>query len=182
MDILKLRRAICLTTCYCILFLLPWISHAQAGLESNQKQRVKAAAIYKFINFVEWPKTDVNTKHMLICLLKSNAAFNPFKGRVVNGKSIQVKVLKNTDEIKDCHVIYLNAENYLEILNQLEKKQHPAILTISDNPSFMQQGGIIQLGAKNNRLQFRINRVAAQQGKLNIAYQLLSLADTVIDH
>ena len=185
MDILIVNNLhmVALKLCLMIvLFLTPWISHAETSLNISQKQKVNAAAIYKFINFIEWPENSLNNPSLTICLQQNEQAFTPFKNRRVQSKTLILKVISAEEAIDECNIIYMNATSNTNTRQLLSKFKHHAILTISDKPEFLQQGGMIQLDAKNNRLSFGINRIAAQQENINIAFQLLSLADTVIDN
>ena len=62
-----------------------------------------------------------------------------------------------------------------------EAQENKAVLTISEHRGFIAKGGMIEIGGINNRLIFSINRGAAKKQGLNIGFQLLSLARSVIE-
>jgi hypothetical protein len=54
-----------------------------------------------------------------------------------------------------------------------------SILTVSDAPDFVAQGGMIQFVIEGNRVRFQINLTAAQQAKLSLSSELLKLATSI---
>ena len=56
-----------------------------------------------------------------------------------------------------------------------------SVLTVSDMEGFAQQGGVINLVIRNQRLGFEINEDAAQRANLKISSKLLKLAKVVKD-
>ncbi|WP_198244356.1 YfiR family protein [methane-oxidizing endosymbiont of Gigantopelta aegis] len=144
----------------------------------TQKQKVIAAAIYKFIKFVDWSNTPEQNAHSFtVCLNQYDPAFKPLTSRSVQGKPIRLQILDKKADLNQCQAIYLNGQNSID-LNTLK---HKPVLTISENSGFLQQGGIIELGNHNNRLVFSINHGAAKKNGLNIGFQLLALARKVED-
>ncbi len=179
MDILNKRL---LTTIHALL-LLSFLFAAgslslQASSGATQKQKVIAGAIYKFIKFVEWEQEIVEARPSFnLCLLQYDAAFEAFKKRQFQGKAIKVLIFK--EKVQACDALYLNASlNHDEALQRF--KDQP-VLTISERQGFAASGGIIELGNHNNRLTFSINQASAKAKRLNIAFQLLSLARKVIE-
>ena len=165
-----------------ILVLTAGTAMSYASGKTSQKQKVIAGAIYKFIKFVDWEDNVVNSQATFnLCLLQNDAAFEPFKKRKIQGKTIQIIVFNHTHQPDNCNVLYLNSteNNHQQILDDFKNN---AVLTISEQAGFITQGGMIELGSANNRLTFGINLFSAKQQRLNIGFQLLSLARTVIEN
>ncbi|MGR9014673.1 MAG: YfiR family protein, partial [Gammaproteobacteria bacterium] len=115
-----------------------------------------------------------------LCLQQHDPAFEPFKKRRIQGKAITVQVLDTGNTGENCDVLYLNAapNNHGDMVKHVK---HKPVLTISEQPGFADQGGMIELGNHNNRLTFSINLLAAKASRLNVGFQLLSLARKVIE-
>lgn len=148
-----------------------------AAYKATQKQKVVAGAIFKFIKFVDWKRD--TTENFNMCLQQYDAAFEPFTQRKIRGKTIKLVLL--TAEIRPdyCDALYLNDT---ETDKQQVINQYKNTLTISEQSGFLSQGGIIELGSQNNRLTFSINQQAAKANQLTIGFQLLSLAQHVIEN
>src|SRR3989339_1145907 len=97
-------------------------------LEHTKEHQIKAAFLYNFLNFVDWPaeKTNDVNKPIIIGIVDSedfNTAFEPIKDKTFNGRKIAIKTfnsltaetLKNknnpewpkiSEEMKQCHIIF----------------------------------------------------------------------------
>ncbi len=115
-----------------------------------------------------------------MCLQQHDPAFEPFKKRRIQGKTISIQILDAGSTGENCDVLYLNAaqNNHGDLVKHVK---HKPVLTISEQPGFAEQGGMIELGNHNNRLTFSINLLAAKASRLNVGFQLLSLARKVIE-
>ena len=152
-----------------------------ADNKATQKQKVVAAAIFKFIKFVEWESNSaVSEESFYMCLQQYDSAFEPFIKRKIHGKTIKLLLLNAEKQAENCDALYLNTaqNNHEEILKSYKNK---SVLTISEQPGFSSQGGVMELGNHNNRLTFIINQRVAKANNLNIGFQLLSLAKNVIE-
>lgn len=151
-----------------------------ANGNASQKQKVVAGAIYNFIKFIDWQSAASDRQPFALCLQRYDAAFEPFKQRQVRGKDIQLSVLDAGQAPERCDAVYLNAES-AEQDHWLQAFKRLPVLTISERPGFAERGGVIELGEHNNRLIFTINQTAAKAVRLNVGFQLLSLARKVIE-
>ena len=182
MDILN--KKILTTTSILLLFIVLLAAGTVITIAANnatQKQKVVAGAIFKFIKFVEWENNlGVSQQNFHMCLQQYDSAFEPFTQRKVQGKRIKLLILDAGKQADNCDALYLNTaqSNHVEILKTYKNK---SVLTISEQPGFSSQGGVMELGNHNNRLTFIINQRVAKANNLNIGFQLLSLAKNVIE-
>jgi len=166
---------------YSIVLLACGLSISVAAQEVSNEYRLKAAFLSRFPQFVEWPtETTEGRPTVDICVLGSN----PFGGvldELVEGEQLDGRVLKvrhpNSD-FRDCHILYLPAAQLRrsDILRQLASAP---VLTVSDAPTFLDEGGMIQLFLRDQRLRFNVNTAAADRAGLRLSAQLLRLAQTV---
>src|SRR5437763_2217464 len=103
------------------LLLIPSLSDAQA----IDEYEVKAAFLYNFTKFVEWPKNDSDA--FSICILGDDP-FGPtidqlVKGKTVNGKKLSVRRLKEAVEAKQCQIVYVRAEEKNKAAQLIEAVQ-----------------------------------------------------------
>ncbi len=160
-------------------FLLGWSCVSEA-LAQVQEHELKAAFIYNFISFTEWPgKTGTNIN---ICTLGDdplNIPLDALQKKTAKGAAIVVHHLYIGDEVKDCHVIFISDSertNFPKILSSL--KSIPT-LTVTDSEGFAAQGVMIELGLEERRIVFKINAKAAKEARLMISSKLLRLAKVV---
>ena len=140
--------------------------------------RVKAAYLYNFVKFVEWPTT-LQSSVLTICV----AGRNPFEtvlddlvgGAVVAGRRLESRVI--LEPTPGCHVLFVpqgaNAGAYLRaVVGQ-------PILTIGEEPGFILSGGIARFYVDGINVRFEINPTAAEHAGLRISSRLLRLARIV---
>lgn len=156
---------------------------ARVGAESLE-YGVKAAFVYNFAKFVEWPAESlIGDTPFVIGVLGRD----PFKrvldetvsGKTVREKRIAVKRVLRIEDALDCHILYISdseKDGIAEIIRHLDRL--PA-LTVSDVGRFAERGGMIQLMMDQNRVRFAINLAATEQSGLKPSSQLLKLAKVV---
>lgn len=178
------KRVVTIILAWLIFTLLPADAVQQKG-EVSLANQLKAAFVFNFINFVEWPEEVIGrSPHMDICVLGFDdvgEAINSLEGREVKGKKLKIRSLGGPDEIRDCHILYVQIsekENMRRIMNLL--KERP-ILSIADFDNFSNGGGMITLTLVQNRVRFIINNHSAKKAGLKISSKLLNLAIEVID-
>ena len=160
------------------------ISSPSWGFKKNYDSReykIKAAFIYNFTKFIDWPQgIFLNGNAPLnLCLLGDNS-FRPVLEKIVKGKisqsrqfSIQLK--NKTDNFLACHLLYiysLSDESTFKVLDTLLRQP---VVTVFETASSNKQLGIIRLIKKKNKIQFEINRAAAENSGLTISSHLLKL-------
>jgi uncharacterized protein DUF4154 len=144
--------------------------------------RLKAAYLYNFVKFVEWPKQAYAgpTSHTVIGVLGENVFGDDLEktvhDKVINHHPLQFKKFDSVSEVTNCHVLFISASErrrYPEILGALRGK---SILTVSESDRFIPDGGMIDFIIVDRKVRFRINNEAARKAGLIISSDLLSLA------
>lgn len=144
--------------------------------------QVKAAFIYNFTQFMEWPPQayDDQLGPFVIGILGENPFGNYLdelvKGEKVAGRRIVVRKFKELDEIKYCNILFINVPHAREAARSLRNK---SILTISEENNFAREGGMVRFFTANNKIRFQINPAAARGAGISISAKLLRVADIV---
>ena len=154
--------------------------HAASDGESLE-YAIKAAYLYKFGLYVEWPPTVFSALNSAINLCI--AGEDPFgadldtaiRGQYINGRPIAVRRLKSVGRDSGCHILYLGPGNMQEVSQTLEATRGTGVLTVTDVPGL----GIINFVIQGDRVRFAIDEEAAAQNGLAISSKLLSLAVNV---
>lgn len=147
---------------------------APVAQEVSLEYRVKAAYLYNFIRFVEWPEPP--GERFTICV----AGQNPFGTVLTNlvsderfrGVPIEVRVIPGPQP--PCHVIF--APRTSKIPAYLREAAGTPTLTVGETPGFLAQGGMIQFFLDGVHVRFEINRTAAERARLRISSRLLQLS------
>jgi hypothetical protein len=155
---------------------------AGEGDATSNEYRLKAAFIYNFAQFTQWPdgafaKPDAP---LVIAILGKNP-FGTMLDETVKGKKIGqhpviVKLAKSAEDARDSQVLFVatsEEDRFDDTLKALGKRP---ILTIAESPRFQPAGGMIQLLLEDDKIRFSVNPDAADVAGLKISSKLLKLA------
>lgn len=151
-----------------------------------QEYKVKAAFLYNFTLFVEWPTAAFsgNDSPLIVCILGKSPfgdVLGNLRGKTVKTRKLAVRQITSVHEIRDCHVLFVSTSEKMQLPNILAVAKNQNILTVSDMDGFAEAGGIINLVTIEDKVRFEVNLKAAQQARLKISSQLLKLARDVIE-
>jgi hypothetical protein len=160
--------------------LMPQEAAAQGG---TIEYAVKAAYLYKFAPFVEWPPSafDSATSPFHVCILGRDP-FGSNLDQAVSGQRVDehrvvIRRLDRVDAASGCHILYLGASPNQTMAEALRAVRGSPILTVAD--SGRDVGAIIKFIVKDNRVRFDIDTSAAAANHVTISSKLLGMAMTV---
>ncbi len=168
-----------------ILLFLTGIFFCSFQTFGDREYQVKAAFLFNFTQFVEWPADALGgtSAPFVIGILGENPFGNYLRqivaGESLNGHPLIIQEYKNVDEIKSCHILFINPaeiSHMSEIITALKGRN---ILTVSDAANFIQSGGMIRLVTSNNKIRIQANPAKAKEADLTISSKLLGVADIV---
>ncbi len=145
----------------------------------------KATFLWNFTRFCEWPSnafTSPNAPFIVTVVGKNpfgSDLAEAFKGENVHGHPIQLKTVKNVDDLKQCHLVFIAASEKDRVGELLAKLKGAPVLTVSEVERFGQRGGLVNFYMDNGVPKFQINLNAFKASGLNIQAKLLRLARIV---
>jgi hypothetical protein len=159
----------------------PSLSSAHAQTANATEFELKAAYLYNFARFVDWPSATGG--EFEICVLGADP-FGPALDKVVSGLSVRgrrvaTRRVGNPVETAGCQVLFIAASEDRQLLMILESLGARAVLTVSDMPQFARRGGMIQFVTDANRVRFDVNLAPARDAGLMMKSDLLRVARTV---
>lgn len=162
------------------------IFSGSAIAEDSLEYGVKAAFLYKFGSYVEWPATAFNspTSTFNLCLVGSDNQFDSTLDKVVgsnriNGRDVVIRRLKMVERDSGCHILYIGGSEAQHGAQIVETVRGSNVLTVSDAGGARSGAGIIDFVIANNRVHFDIDDEAAAQNGLVISSKLMSVALSV---
>ncbi|MEZ5356574.1 MAG: YfiR family protein [Bryobacteraceae bacterium] len=144
--------------------------------------RVKAAMLYNFTRFVEWPAAALGDPAAPLVI--GIVGENPFgssleetvRDKSVWGRRIVVRQFPSLPVAERIQVLFVAKPEHRKFPELLAKLQGRAVLTVSDADGFTAMGGIVGFFTEDNKIRFRVNRAAAAGSSLLISSKLLRLA------
>jgi hypothetical protein len=158
------------------------VAAAVSAQEVSATERLKAAFLSRFPQFVEWPAAAFAGRDSLdVCVVDPNP-FGTALQDLAGGERIGDRLLRTRrvgrDAAGDCHVLYVPAATPERRALLAAIKGRP-VLTVSDADGFLDEGGVVQLRLIANRVRFNIDAAAAERAGLRLSAQLLRLAVSV---
>jgi hypothetical protein len=149
--------------------------------------QAKAAFLYNFIKFVEWPPDAFQSEESPITLCVFG--YDPFgsaldeviAGQTLNNRRLVVQRINKLSDLKACQLVFVSdrEDKHLpEILNSLAGA---SALVVGESEDFAEHRGGIQFFLENKKLRFAVNVDAVQKARLTVSSKLLALARIVHD-
>ena len=156
-----------------------------AQMPPSRQYQIKAAFLYNFTQFIEWPASAFLTeKAPIIIGVLGKDPFGSYLDEIVAGEQVNahplvVERFNSIEEVKTCHVLFIHMEDKDKLTQVVNALKGRSILMVSDENGFMQKGGMIRFITRNKKIRFQINPEVAKAVGLNISSKLLNLAEIV---
>jgi hypothetical protein len=159
------------------------ICRVTAQSSGATEYEVKAAYLYNFGRFVEWPASASTDESFAICIL----GHDPFgqildttlTGLSIDRKAVVARRLARPQEAGRCRIVFISVSEAPQLKETLAALGGSGVLTVSDIPQFAQRGGAIEFVLAGNRVRFEINLTIAQSAGLVLSSDLLKVAIAV---
>jgi hypothetical protein len=158
---------------------------AAAAGEPAKEYQVKAAFIYNFIKFTEWPAEAQPEAGAPITI--GIVGTNPFgddlaqmvKNKPINGHPVAVRACATAEELKGCHVAFISNVPEAQVDAAVALAREACVLTVGESDAFAKAGGMIRFAMDKDKVRFEINAGSASEAKIRISAQLQKLASAV---
>jgi hypothetical protein len=165
----------------------------------SQEYQVKAAFLYNFLQFVDWPdeKLAETDESLTIGIIGKNPfgnAFEPIKDKKVKNKAVVIKHFESFEKLKSsaekdnreietlkkCNLLFICSSEQQNLKEIIATVKDHNVLTVGEMNGFLDAGGIINWFVEDKKIRFDINATAARESNLKIRSNLLRLAKRVI--
>jgi hypothetical protein len=158
---------------------------ARAGEPAFDEYQVKAAFLYNFAKFVEWPPgTFANSNDPIgICIVGQNPFGSTLedmvKAKKIGDRGFVVRQLRDGQQAGKCQILFIGAADSKRIRASLEVLKGADILTVGETDTFTAAGGIIAFRLEGTRVRIQVALETAERTRLRISSKLLALAEIV---
>ncbi len=155
---------------------------SSGGLSEYQ---VKAAYLYYFTTFVDWPpETYSRTGDAVVIGILGEDPFgaildDTLRGKSVNNRRFIVRRFASIKDARDSHVLFIAASERDRLSSILKALEGAAVLTVGDLDQFASRGGQIAFRTEGKKVRFDINVAAVERARLKIGAQLMKLGRIV---
>jgi uncharacterized protein DUF4154 len=153
---------------------------------SSNEYPVKAAFLFHFAQFVDWPDgafQEANSP-LVYCTIGEDefkgALEASLLGKKIDAHPIQIRHTKQISEIQGCHVLFLGEGEKKLLPAVMASLRGSPVLIVGESERFVQDGGMIGFFLEENKIRFEVNLESAEKAQLRISAKLLALAKIVI--
>jgi hypothetical protein len=156
-----------------------------AETPASKEYQIKAAFVYNFTKFVEWPPNSFDDPDAPIVIAVAGKGpcaaevERSVKDRTVNGRQILVKTVETPGAAKGAHVLFLSASEDSRLEEWLGAFRSAGTLTVGESEPFAKAGGIIRFVLEGDKVRFEINIDSAERAGLKVSAQLQKLAKSI---
>jgi hypothetical protein len=153
--------------------------------QSPTEYQVKAAYLFNFLKFVDWPNNpgaDPHAKWVIGFVGDSPIAdeLNQLAGgKNVLGRDLQVRKFQAADNLRACNILFISESEKKRTPSILAELRGSSVLTVADMDDFIESGGMFQFVVEDARVRVAIDVGATSRAHLKISSKLLSLARAV---
>jgi hypothetical protein len=166
-----------------VLLLLGAVTQAQSATE----YQVKAAFLFNFAKFVEWPPDAFASAEapLQICVLGQDPFGHDFEQAIedknVNGHRLEVIHPSGVPQAKACQIVFVGTSDQKQMREILRGLRGASVLTVGDTAGFARMGGMINFVLDENRVRFEINVKASERAHLKVSARLLTVAKVLVN-
>lgn len=181
------RRTRAAVLAFAQIALLLFAPCVQVSAQSLSDYQVKAAYIYNFAKFVQWPQSAFSgaAAPIRFCILNDHAFEQELnqivKGKAIAGHAVDVIQVQDGEQARACHVLFVNSAHGRQMRQIVDALHQASVLTVGETEDFIEEGGIITFVVLEERVQFEVNHRAAHDAGLYISARLLGVAKRVFE-
>lgn len=164
----------------------PALSDQAAGIEGAQEYRVKAAFLYNFSQFIEWPSASfaASNSPLSICVMGDDPfgeSLLALQKRTYQARPIVVSYPKTVAEARKCSILYVDDAGKTLLGRDVGKALGDApVLTVSSSEEAMASGICIGFLLQEGKIRWTLNLDAAHRAHLKISAKLIEIAVAVV--
>jgi hypothetical protein len=150
-----------------------------------REYEIKAAFLYNFTKFIEWPAqsfADAGAPIVIGVLGDSpcaEALERLVKDRKVNGRAIVVRRVESAAEARTTHILFVGSRQEQQFARLEPEIGSLPVLTVGESQAFEAGGGIVNFVPQDDKVRFEINIGSADRAGLRVSAQLQKLATVI---
>jgi hypothetical protein len=162
------------------LLLLPGAGATTADAQDDDEARLRASVLLRLSEFVEWPAAVLaSAPEFVVCVAGAPGVHRHLQalseGATIHGRRAALTLVQDPEDIGHCHLLYESRGSTGDVRSIRAAANQP-ILTVCDDVSALEAGGMIALVRRAGRLRFDLDNAAARQAGLRFSPHLLRLA------
>jgi hypothetical protein len=158
---------------------------AAAQNAAASADEVKAAYLYRFIGYVDWPPRVFSSAQspIVIGVVGADAVLAGLdelvKGRTAEGRPVLVRELLPGAPLDGIHLLFIS-KDIIAPRSWMQQARENAVLVVTESPQGLAGGGVLNFILAEHRVRFEASVAAAEQSGLKLSSRLLAVASRVV--
>jgi hypothetical protein len=163
----------------------PANASAGASAETPVETKIKAAFLYKFAGYIEWPASAFDRANAPVVFGIAGAdpvaeeLASMVSGRLIDGRPIAVRKLATGESLAGVHVLFVGKASGARPGELLSAAKGKPVLTVTESDDEFAQGSVINFVIVDNKVRFDVALGPADSGQIKLSARLLSVARKV---
>jgi hypothetical protein len=179
----RLRRGLLLTACL-LLGVSPTAFASPAG--SPVEYRLKAAYLYNFTKFIEWPADASKRSPFVVGVVDPEGSAAQIIADALEGKLtaddrpiVVERFTQLSADVARCHQLFLTRAAGLKPADARAIIGSTSVLLVGETDDFAEQGGVIGLVVSGDAVRCEVNLTGAQRAGVKLSGRLASVSRLV---
>jgi hypothetical protein len=161
-------------------------AHAQPAAAAGSEERVKAAYLFRLLNYVEFPPRSGEraAAPYVVGVLEDEIVADDLAqlvvGKQVNGREVSVRRLAEGSALGGLDVLFISRSERARQPAILKQLRSAPVLTVTETAEALEQGSIMNFRIVDGHVRFEISLPAADQAGIRLSSRLLALATKVV--
>ncbi|HET8699150.1 MAG TPA: YfiR family protein [Gammaproteobacteria bacterium] len=172
-----MKRLLCRVA---VLVLLFGSALAEAQEAQYSEAEVKAAFLYHFGTYVQWPPSTRDSGPITIAVLGADAVVDELRaflpGRKIQGRAVEVRPLGRIEDLGDDEVLFIGGDRNGNLRVLIEAVGKRPVLLVTDAPDGLDRGAMVNFQIVDGRVRFETSVPRAEEAGLMLSSRLLSAA------
>jgi hypothetical protein len=158
---------------------------APLAAQNATTAEVKAAFLYNFARFTEWPADAfAETSAPFVIAIAGDEVLRQTidyvtRGKVISGRPVRTRNVTEPADVANVQILYIGGLSAGRAPDLLKEAGQRPVLTVGDTERFCEKGGMIAFLIEQNRVRFEIHFVATEQARLKVSSRVLTLAKAI---
>jgi hypothetical protein len=157
-----------------------WAGHPARAAETYSPDVVKAAYLFRFAGYVDWPERMPAGAPFIIAVLGSPGVARELRhllpGHPVNGLNAEVREITGAHDLGKPQILYVGEGRAEYLRTAVPPGELASVLVVTDEEGGLNAGSALNFITIDRRVRFEVSLTAADRSGLKISSDLLGVA------
>jgi len=151
-----------------------------ATAEEYSEDAVKAAYLYRFAGYVDWPGGEHRGRPFVIAVFDAPDIARELRrlvpGHTIHDRAVEVEEVRAIRDLGDPEILYVGAGRTAALYAAASALAPKSTLIVSDQEDGLSAGSVLNFLEIDHRVRFEVSLGAAERAHLRISSELLGVA------